>query len=263
MPLVHCINTSTIGKFRSRVPSLVQLNRKPTTAPSLVQLNRKPFLAIQLQTALSHTAAALHAATRCKTSSPVRSKKTRARQQHRPRQRAESSHAAAPRKKTHRAQQQHRARQRAESHAAPRAEKKSCGSSAHSSAPTHMALSQQFFAPPSPLVESVLRPCVQTVSSWVPMLDVMVKGTSYRPCPGSLRSLAPREAYTVPGREVILHTTTLRGKLFLCAHILCVGCRDTSQLVWVQAYLCPCTTPCTTPPRKDGRASAARHEYVY
>jgi len=35
----------------------------------------RPFLAIQLQTALSHTAAALHAATRCKTSSPRAAKK--------------------------------------------------------------------------------------------------------------------------------------------------------------------------------------------
>ena len=77
------------------------------------------------------------------------------------------------------------------------------------------------------------------MSSLVPMLDVMFKGTSYRPCPGSLRTLAPREAYTVPGREVILHTTTLRGKLCLCAHMRGVPRRNV--WVWVQAYLCPCT----------------------
>jgi hypothetical protein len=47
----------------------------------------------------------------------------------------------------------------------------------------------------------------------------------------------------VPGREVILHaptwTTTLRGQaLLICTHTMRGVPR---RIVWVQAYLCPCT----------------------
>ena len=48
----------------------------------------------------------------------------------------------------------------------------------------------------------------------------------------------------MPGREVILQaptwTTTLRGKLCLCAHIHTMR-GVPRRNVWLQAYLCPCT----------------------
>jgi hypothetical protein len=126
MPLVQCINTNTIGKCRSRVPSAAKQETCNCPRCCLRALLR-PFFAIQLQTALSHTAAALHAATRCKTSSPARSKKTRARQQHRPRQRAESSHAA-PRTEKLIPHSSSTERGNALNRTQPRTQKKNCAS---------------------------------------------------------------------------------------------------------------------------------------
>jgi hypothetical protein len=92
------------------------------------------FLAVQLQTALSHTAAALHAAMRCKQAAPRAAKITRARQQHRPRQRAESSHAATPRTEELIAHSSSTARGNALNRTQPRAQKKTRAAGAHTAA---------------------------------------------------------------------------------------------------------------------------------
>ncbi len=141
----------------------MQLNRKHGTAPGAAcALCCAPFSPFNCK---QHSRTQQRHCTRqraAKQAAPRAAKKL-ARDSSTARGNALNHHTQQPRAQKNSSRSSSSTRQRAESHAAPRAEKNSRGSSALSSAPTHITLSQQFFAPPSPLVESVLRPCVHRV----------------------------------------------------------------------------------------------------